>query len=157
MRPLAKRATPAAIAALRQATRLWPKRRRSSDGLLPSAAHVAQNPNSDHNDGYAFDLSHSPEHGVDCNVLFRRWRDDPRVEYLIWDRKIWSKSRGERAYTGPNPHTSHIHVSIKRDGLAHLNTKTWFYWVLARPTRAAKVKAALQRPKRKKEVPSERP
>ena len=150
MRPLAKRATPAAIAALRQATRLWPKRRRSSDGLLPSAAHVAQNPNSDHNDGYAFDLSHDPANGVDCNVLFRRFRDDPRVEYLIWDRRIWSKRRGERAYSGPNPHTSHIHVSIKRDGLAHLNTKSWFYWVLARPKRTARIKAALQRPKKKK-------
>lgn len=149
MRPLAKRATPAAIAALTQATRLWPKRRRSSDGLLPSAAHVAQNPSSDHNDGFAFDLSHDPANGVDCNVLFRRWRDDPRVEYLIWDRRIWSKRLGERAYRGGNPHDKHIHVSIKRDGVAHLNTKTWFYWVLGKPTRRAKIKAALQRPKKK--------
>jgi hypothetical protein len=49
---LAKRATPAAIAVLRQATALWPKRKKASDGLLPSRAHVKQNPNSDHNSGF---------------------------------------------------------------------------------------------------------
>ena len=87
--------------------------------------------------------------GFDCNVFFRRWRDDPRVEYLIWNRRIWSKRLGERPYKGGNPHDKHIHVSIKRDGVAHLNTKTWFYWVLGKPTRRAKIKAALQRPKKK--------
>lgn len=150
MRPLAKQATPAAIAVLRQATRLWPKRRRTSDGLLPSRKHVAQNPNSDHNDGYAADLSHDPANGVDCEVLFRRWRDDPRVEYLIWNRRIWSRSRGERDYTGGNPHDKHIHVSIKRDGVAHLNTAPWFPWALGKPKATARIKAAVQRPKRKK-------
>ncbi len=55
MIPLAKKASPAAIAVLRQATALWPKRKKASDGLLPSKAHVKQNPNSDHNSGYAVD------------------------------------------------------------------------------------------------------
>ena len=40
MIPLAKTATPAAKAVLRQATALKPKRKKASDGLLPSAAHV---------------------------------------------------------------------------------------------------------------------
>ncbi len=56
MIPLAKSATPAAIAVLRQATAIWPKRKKASDGLLPSKAHVHQNPNSDHNSGHAVDL-----------------------------------------------------------------------------------------------------
>ena len=43
MIPLAKKATPAAIAVLRQATAIWPKRMKASDGLLPSKAHVHQN------------------------------------------------------------------------------------------------------------------
>ena len=47
MKPVAKRATPAAIAVLRQATALVPKRNKASDGLLPSKAHIAQSPNSD--------------------------------------------------------------------------------------------------------------
>ena len=150
MRPLAKQATPAAVAALRQATRLWPKRRRTSDGLLPSKAHVLASPNSDHNDGYAFDLSHDPDNGVDCEEFFIRWRQDPRVDYLIFDGRIWSKRRGQRAYTGPNPHKSHIHCSLKRDGQAHLDTGSWFWWILNKPKATAKIKARVQRPARKK-------
>jgi len=56
MKLLAKRATPAAIAVLRQATALYPKRKKLSDGLLPSSAHIKQSPNSDHNTGLAVDL-----------------------------------------------------------------------------------------------------
>jgi hypothetical protein len=63
MIPLAKKATPAAIAVLRQATAHWPKRNKASDGLLPSAAHVHQNPNSDHNSGFAVDLTTDPGQG----------------------------------------------------------------------------------------------
>jgi hypothetical protein len=33
MKPVVKRATPAAIAVLRQATALWPKRKKASDGF----------------------------------------------------------------------------------------------------------------------------
>ena len=47
------KATPAAVAILRQATALKPKRKKISDGLLPSVAHQKQNPNSDHNTGLA--------------------------------------------------------------------------------------------------------
>ncbi len=49
MKPVAKRATPAAIAVLRQATALAPKRNKASDGLLPSKAHIKASPDSDHN------------------------------------------------------------------------------------------------------------
>ena len=43
MIPLAKKASPAAIAVLRQATAIWPKRKKVADGLLPSKAHQKQN------------------------------------------------------------------------------------------------------------------
>jgi len=46
MATVAKKATPAAIAVLRQATALRPKRKRASDGLLPSAAHLKASPTS---------------------------------------------------------------------------------------------------------------
>lgn len=39
----------------------------------------------------------------------------PDIKYVIHNRKIWSKSRaaeGWRAYSGSNPHTDHIHVSV---------------------------------------------
>ena len=40
MKLIAKKATPAAIAVLRQATAIKPTRNKLSDGLLPSAAHL---------------------------------------------------------------------------------------------------------------------
>ena len=55
MKTVAKKATPAAIAVLRQATAIKPSRKKASDGLLPSAAHIKQSPTSDHNTGYAVD------------------------------------------------------------------------------------------------------
>jgi LAS superfamily LD-carboxypeptidase LdcB len=71
MKPVVKKALPAAIAVLRQATALAPKRKKASDGLLPSAAHIKANPNSDHNTGLAVDLTHDPKNGIDCAVIFR--------------------------------------------------------------------------------------
>ena len=113
MIPLAKKASPAAIAVLRQATAHWPKRKKASDGLLPSKAHVAKNPNSDHNSGFAVDLTHDPEKGVYCQVIYTELQKDPRVKYLIFKGKIWSKKKGEHIYTGSNPHNKHLHISIK--------------------------------------------
>lgn len=104
---------PACKALLAEATKKFPKRSKKSDGLLPSAAHMKQNPKSDHNTGYAVDLTHDPKNGVDAKVLFTKFRTDPRVKYLIHNGLIWSKEKGERKYTGPSPHKHHIHVSIK--------------------------------------------
>lgn len=39
----------------------------------------------------------------------------PDLKYVIHNRKIWSKARataGWRTYTGSDPHTDHIHVSV---------------------------------------------
>jgi len=91
MTTVAKRATPAALAVLRQATALQPKRKKASDGLLPSAAHVKQSPNSDHNTGLAADLTHDPANGIDCAEIFEKLKEDKRVSYLIFQGKIWSK------------------------------------------------------------------
>jgi len=76
MKPVAKVASPAAIAVLRQATALFPKRKKLSDGLLPSLAHQKASPNSDHNTGLAVDLTHDPENGIDCAVIFEKLKED---------------------------------------------------------------------------------
>ena len=105
MKPLVKKATPAALAVLRQATAIHPKRKKASDGLLPSAAHVKASPDSDHNTGYAVDLTHDPANGIDCTDIFEKLKEDARVDYLIFNSKIWSKARakeGNRKYTGSN-------------------------------------------------------
>jgi hypothetical protein len=127
---LAKRATPAALAVLRQATALKPLRKKASDGLLPSAAHQKQSPTSDHNTGLAVDLTHDPKNGIDCADIFEQLKDDKRVVYLIFNGKIWSKARakeGNRKYTGSNQHTKHLHISIKEE--LSKDTSPWFWWM----------------------------
>lgn len=127
---LVKRATPAAISVLRQATALKPLRKKASDGLLPSAAHLKQSPTSDHNTGYAVDLTHDPKNGIDCADIFEKLKDDKRVKYLIFQGKIWSKEKvkqGNRKYTGSNPHNKHLHISIN-DAYGN-DISPWFSWL----------------------------
>jgi len=148
MKPVAKKATPAAIAVLRQATAICPLRMKASDGLLPSKAHINQNPNSDHNTGYAVDLTHDKLGGIDCFLLFQKLQEDPRVSYLIFQGKIWSREKGLREYTGSNKHNKHLHISIK-DGCGD-DTSPWFPW-LGKPKAVNKVKAAIKPLPKKKE------
>jgi hypothetical protein len=49
------------------------------------------------------------------------------IQELIWNRRIWTSSQpgaGWRAYTGPNPHTDHIHIGMNREG-ASRQTSYW--------------------------------
>ena len=141
MKPVVKKATPAAIAVLRQATALFPKRKKASDGLLPSAAHINQNPDSDHNTGYAVDLTHDPVFGMDCDEVYARLKSDKRVKYLIFKGRIWSSEKGDREYTGSNKHNKHIHISIK-DNCGN-DTSPWFPW-MGSATTLNKVKASVK-------------
>jgi len=130
MKPVVKKATPAAIAVLRQATAISPSRKKASDGLLPSAAHINQSPNSDHNTGFAVDLTDDPKNGIDCADIFQKLKEDKRVKYLIFKGKIWSVERaseGDREYNGSNPHNKHLHISIN-DGMGN-DTSPWFWWM----------------------------
>jgi len=141
MKPVVKKATPAAIAVLRQATALFPNRIKASDGLLPSAAHQKQNPESDHNTGYGVDLSHDPANGVDCFDIYHKIQEDKRIKYVIFHGKIWSAKNGESRYTGINQHNHHLHISIKDE--CGNDTSPWFPW-LGKPTTINKVKAAVK-------------
>lgn len=144
---VAKRATPAAIAVLRQATALSPNRAKASDGLLPSAAHLKQSPNSDHNTGFAVDLTDDPKSGINCKDIYEKLKEDKRVKYLIFKGKIWSLAKGEKPYTGSNPHNKHLHISIK--DTSGNNTSPWFPW-LGKPKTINKVKAKIPKPLPKK-------
>ena len=49
------------------------------------------------------------------------------IQEVIWNRRIWTSARhseGWRAYTGPNPHTDHVHIGINRAG-ASKRTSFW--------------------------------
>lgn len=146
---IAKTATPAAISVLRQATALRPKRKKASDGLLPSAAHIAASPNSDHNTGFAVDLTHDADSGIDCFDLYEKLKADKRVKYLIFRGKIWSAKNGEQRYSGLNAHNHHLHISIQPD--KGKDTSPWFPW-LGKAKTINKVKAAVKPLPKKKET-----
>ncbi len=126
------RTAPSVAAALSQASSKWPARSRASDGTIGDAAHSARH--SDHNPDargivHAFDLTHDPVNGVDCDQLAANLiqRRDSRVQYIIWNRRICNASNWTwRAYTGSNPHTKHMHVSIKLTTTAEKDTSPWW-------------------------------
>ncbi|MGW1280062.1 hypothetical protein ACWD4V_24335 [Streptomyces tsukubensis] len=57
------------------------------------------------------------------------------IMYIIWNRRIWEAYRADRgwtAYTGPNPHTDHVHFSFGWAG-ARRETTWWTRRGGARP------------------------
>jgi hypothetical protein len=115
---------PACRQAISDANRRWPRRRKASDGIMGDARH--QKSKSDHNLGNAFDLTHDPASGCDGNVIAAAAIKDPRVKYVIWNRRIFNRQRGDKAfrrYTGKNPHTHHCHVSVL--STSRTDTRPW--------------------------------
>lgn len=94
---------------------VWPDRDRRTDGWIGDAAHQAQV--SDHNPDargivHAIDIDID---GVDANTILNAvLRDEMPTNYVVYNRRIWKRSNywEDRNYTGSNPHTDHIHVSI---------------------------------------------
>jgi hypothetical protein len=120
-----------ALAALRaEVDAAWPKRSRASDGGAPSEAHHAANPNSDHERGDAFDFTVDRAHGPDPDGLAELARADDRVQYVIWNERKANKDIDgnawrtyERTAIQTDPHTSHIHISVKH--AARDNVRPW--------------------------------
>ena len=129
---------PAAQSILDQATRLRPQRSKASDGTVGDKAHRLRV--SDHSpDGrgivHAADLTHDPARGMDAHG-WARWlaaRNDPRVKYIISNRRIWGFRVGWYGYGGENPHTKHVHVSIKTGTRFENDTAPWFDGFLSPP------------------------
>lgn len=103
---------PACRAALRDADKRWPSRRRASDGIMGDAAHQARP--SGHNAGNAVDITHDPS-GFDCEQWAESAYHDARAQYVIWNARIINKSVSPdvwRPYNGANPHRHHMHIEI---------------------------------------------
>lgn len=135
---------------------LWPNRSKISDGWIGDAAHSARK--SDHNPDWsapgrrrgvvrALDIT---TRGIDVDRLLRHTTNDSRVAYVIYNRRIYTHSRGWYAYNGSNPHTNHVHVSIAHTSTAENDTKTWISSVSGSTTTATASKpkpAAKPKPK----------
>lgn len=85
---------------------------------MGDAAH--QSRKSDHNDGNAVDITNDPS-GCSGDIIAEAATRDPRTKYVIWNRRIWTGTW--KPYTGANPHTSHVHISIRAD--ARDDTRPW--------------------------------
>jgi hypothetical protein len=78
---------------------------------------------SDHNLGNALDLTNDPDHGLDACRLARglahqmSHNSGGRLAYIIWSRQIASPRTGWdwAEYRGSNPHTTHVHLSLRAD------------------------------------------
>jgi tape measure domain-containing protein len=69
---------------------------------------------NEHSSGKASDVmirSSAEGYALLPNVLKR-----PGVEYIIWDQKTWFPNGASKPYTGPNPHTDHLHVKTFNTG-----------------------------------------
>lgn len=126
-----------------------PTRSKASDGTVGDDAHASRS--SDHNpwvkDGpvgvvTALDITHDPRSGVDCAAIAEALRasDDPRLKYIIWNRRIWTptKSAQWRVYSGVNPHDRHVHVSVVSTKARYDDVRPWA-WGAAKPNIAADV------------------
>lgn len=105
----------------------WPNRDKRSDGTIGDAAHQASV--SDHNPNVrrsvnALDID---EDGPDMALILRSLIGDKRVNYVIYERTIYSRSRmwTPRPYYGSNPHDKHLHVSILQTVAAEQDTSPW--------------------------------
>lgn len=98
---------------------LYPNRNKASDGTIGDPAHASSA--SDHNPNgsdvvCALDITNDPSSGCNIETLGQTIAAHPQrdCKYVIFNRKIASKSQGwtVRNYTGSDPHTSHIHISV---------------------------------------------
>lgn len=118
-----------ALAQLRaEVNKKWPNRSKASDGTIGDASHSART--SDHNPNNrrsvnAMDITVS---GIDKGTLIAVAKKHPSVRYIISDRKIMNRDIGNfraRNYTGANPHTKHVHISLYQSATAENRTQSW--------------------------------
>lgn len=101
-----------------------PNRNKASDGSIGDADHSSRdsdhNPCDDHDCVCARDFTHDPGHGFD-SYEFAGWLVDrcltgteDRCKYVISNGRIASAEHDWlwRPYSGSNPHSHHVHVSV---------------------------------------------
>lgn len=126
-------------ALLAQLNERAPKRSKKHDGSIGDTAHAARK--SEHNPDAkgvvrARDYTHDPANGLDAGKVteaIRRSRDR-RTLYIIFNGRIAKAYTDKRtgaapfvwqAYTGPNPHAHHFHLSVVEDPALYDDVRPW--------------------------------
>jgi hypothetical protein len=120
----------------------YPGRAKGSDGMIGDAAHQAEGSASDHNPWLrdsqgrgvvtAIDITHDPAHGL----VIARLADalaksrDHRIKYIITNRRILDSRPGNNPwvwmpYSGSDPHTGHLHLSVVTTQSRYDDTRPW--------------------------------
>ena len=127
---------------------LSPGRDKASDGSIGDVAHAQSS--SDHNpdetgstptedadslnEVHAIDVDRdlrrsgwTMEKAVEIIVVRHRQGRDNRLQNVIYNRRIWSRSWGwtARRYTGANAHTQHAHFSARYTTAQERDTRPW--------------------------------
>jgi len=128
--------------------KLAPSRDKSSDGSIGDSAHASSS--SDHNpdetgatpsedadsrnevhaidvDGDLRKSGWTMAKAVEVIVTRHRTGKDDRLQNVIYNRRIWSRSWGwtARTYTGSNPHDKHAHFSSRYTTAQENDTRGW--------------------------------
>lgn len=127
---------------------LAPNRDKSTDGWIGDTSHQGgasdHNPDESGNTSYEDADSIDEVHAIDVDkdlklsgwsmqkcvdIIVGRHKSgkDHRLQYVIYNRKIWSRSWGWTAdsYSGSNPHDKHAHFSNRYETENEANTKPW--------------------------------
>jgi hypothetical protein len=131
---------------------LSPNRDKGADGTIGDSAHTSTSDHTpdedsdvlrDHdadgkNEVHALDIDSTGPWPVPFDSLVKgvtardkaRWldaKDVCRLEYVIWNRQIYSRSRdfAPVAYKGSDPHTNHAHFSARYLTQAENDTRPW--------------------------------
>jgi hypothetical protein len=120
----------------------YPGRSTASDGMIGDLAHQKEGSASDHNPWLhdsrgvgvvtAIDITHDPAHGLVIAHLAHKLAKsrDHRIKYIITNRRILD-SRPEfhpwvwMPYSGADPHTGHLHLSVVTAESRYDDTRPW--------------------------------
>jgi hypothetical protein len=85
-------------------------------GIWGDKRHREENPSSDHNTADALDIGvQNIDQGNKVAEKLIREAKDRNIKYIIFNNRIWNaKTNTWSAYTGDNPHKTHVHTSFNR-------------------------------------------
>jgi len=85
-------------------------------GIWGDKRHREENPSSDHNTADALDIGiKNIDQGNLVTQKLIKEAKDRNIKYIIFNSRIWdAKTNAWSAYTGKNPHKTHVHTSFNR-------------------------------------------